>query len=64
MPINSSTVSNSNIYIIDENYNKLSFIDTNVEDDGEFGYIKLNNSGEFHRDKRYWIIIEDTVESI
>lgn len=63
MPINNATVNNSVVYIIDENYNKLSFINTSVKNDGGFGYIKLNNNGSFQRNKNYWIIIEDAVKS-
>lgn len=64
MPIDKSTVNSSTVYIIDKDNNKLSFIAVEALNDGQFGYIKLNNNETFRRDKEYWIIIEDSVESI
>lgn len=66
LPINTDedNVNNSTVYIIDEDSNKLNFINARAENDEEFGYIVLYNNGAFEENKSYWIIIEDTVKSI
>ena len=64
MEVDSSTENSSNVYIIDKDYNKLSFIKPQIYNDGQYGYIELKNSSEFELGKEYWIIIEDSIESI
>lgn len=62
--IDENTVNSSNVYIVDKYFNKLSFITAEVRNDEEFGYLILNNNGEFELNKDYWIIIEDSIRSI
>lgn len=61
LPVDEDTVNNSTVYIIDQGNKILSFIDVSVENDEEFGYIRLNNNGNFEKGKSYWIVIEDDV---
>ncbi|MBU5313132.1 hypothetical protein KQI38_13895 [Tissierella carlieri] len=64
MPLDNDTVDEFTVYIIDEDYNKLSFITPEVQNDTKYGYIKLNNNGLFEVDRQYWIIIEDILQSV
>lgn len=57
--VDASSVTSNNVYIMDENGNKLSLINPRV--DGK--KIILDNTGSFTKDKKYTIVIKKTVKS-
>lgn len=64
MNIDEKTVNDSSVYIIDKDNNKLDFIHLKTENSENTGLIVLENSGGFEKNEDYWIIVEDTVQSI
>lgn len=64
MEVDRDSVDRSSVYILDKDGEKLDFIDPEVTNDGEIGYIKLKNKGQFKAGATYYIIIGDTVRSI
>lgn len=64
MNVDENSVDNSSVYIIDKNHNKLDFIHPKTENSEAYGTITLRNNGSFKKGEEYWIIIEDTVQSI
>lgn len=64
MNVAKDTVNESSVYIIDKDHNKLEFIDLETENSVINGSIVLRNNGSFEIGEDYWIIIEDTVQSI
>lgn len=63
MEIDKDTVNESTVYIVDSDNKKLNFINAEGQNIGEYGYIKLNNIGQFDLGKDYWIIIENSLKS-
>lgn len=64
MPVDEKTVNNSNVYIVDKDYNKLSIIQPKIDTKAADDSIILTNNGSFNIDEDYWIIIEDSVKSV
>lgn len=64
MNVDENTVDDLSVYIIDKDHNKLDFIHSETENSGIYGSILLRNNGSFKIGEDYWIIIEDTVQSI
>ena len=54
----------SKVYILDENNEKLEFINPVIENKDGIGIVKLENDGDFIIGNTYYIIIEDNVRSI
>lgn len=64
MNVDEDTVDDLSVYIVDKDHNKLDFIHSKTENSGISGSIILENNGSFKKGEDYWIIIEDTVQSI
>lgn len=64
LTIDSKTVDNSTVYIVDKAYNKVDFIRPKVENKANVSSIVLENNGAFTKGEMYWIIIEDKVQSM
>lgn len=62
-PIDAKTVTSSSVYVVDQHFNKVSFLTPTVQNSSEGGTIILTNNGYFNKNEVYWIIIEKTVKS-
>lgn len=55
MPLNGKFVNNENVYVVNKNGEKVSFIQAVIENGN---YIRLKNSGTFTKGEKYYVVIE------